>query len=97
MQAIQDIFRLWPTLVEMGKDIGSEPDTIRKWRKFGRIPPESWSAVIAAVLRKGESLTADDLMRLNTPRKPRGRPAHKASRRLARQAADRRRKAQATL
>lgn len=73
MQAIRDIFELWPTITSLAKAIDARPDTVRKWKKFGRIPQESWAAVILAVAAKGQRLTADQLLEMNAPMKPRGR------------------------
>lgn len=70
-QPFEGVFALWPTLAEMGADIKREPDTIRKWRKFGRIPPDAWPALIAAAAEKGSRLSVDGLLRLNRPRKKR--------------------------
>ena len=70
MQVIQDIFRLWGTPTELGRDIGEKPDTVRKWW-LKRIPPQHWPAVISAAARKDVTVTADDIMRLNPPRKRR--------------------------
>jgi len=64
----------------MAVDIGAQPDTVRKWRKFGRIPQDSWQVVIAAAAAKGHSITLDTFVSLNTPMKQRGRPAHKSGR-----------------
>jgi hypothetical protein len=77
MQAIQDIFGIWPTLVDMATAIGAKPDTVYRWQKKGRIPEDSWQAVIDAAVVRGQPLTAGDLLAVNTPPKLRGRPAHK--------------------
>lgn len=77
MQALQDIFDLWPTLAEMARSTGRKYDRVRKWQKAKRIPEDSWQAVIDAALVKGRVLTAADLLAANAPPKLRGRPAHK--------------------
>jgi hypothetical protein len=82
MQAIHDIFRIWPTYSAMAKDIGQAPDTVRKWW-LKRIPAEHWMATIEAANKLTVTLTPEDLMRLNPPRKVRDpstyrrRKAHK--------------------
>lgn len=76
MQEIQDIFRLWNSPTEMARDIGQKPDTVRKW--WGeRIPNEHWPAVIHAAARKDVTLTADEILRLNPPRKRRDPDSYK--------------------
>ena len=59
----------------MAEAVGVKPDTVRKWKKYGRIPSDSWNAVIAAVYRRGGQLSLDQILRFNAPMKPRGRPA----------------------
>jgi hypothetical protein len=54
----------------MAKEIGQQSDTVRKWW-MKRIPTEHWPAVIEAASRQERTLTAEDLMRLNPPRKVR--------------------------
>lgn len=68
MEHIRDVFNLWPKYAAMAKDIEQEPDTVRKWW-MKRIPHQHWPVVIAAAHRHDVTLTAEDLMRLNPPRK----------------------------
>ena len=77
MQAIQDIFGIWPTPTDMARAIGAKPDTVLKWSRKGRIPEDSWQSVIDAAMVRGRALTAADILAANTPPKLRGRPAHK--------------------
>lgn len=77
IQTVQDIFDLWSTISEMATAISERADTVRKWKKFSRIPQGAWRSVIDAALLKGVMLTVDDIMKINTPMKPQGRPAHK--------------------
>lgn len=83
MQAIHDIFALWPTISKFARDLGNDPDTVRKWKKFGRIPQEEWPNVISAAAKRGKTLTLEDIMGANAPMKPRGRPRHKIRARRA--------------
>jgi hypothetical protein len=68
MQALTDVFDIWPSLAEMARDIGIEYQTVAKWSQRGRIPPESWDAVIEAAKRKKVTVTPGLLNRLNAPR-----------------------------
>lgn len=77
MQALQDIFGIWPDLSSMATAIGQKPDTVYRWSKKGRIPEDSWQSVIDAAVVRGRQLTASDLLAANKPPKLRGRPAHK--------------------
>lgn len=77
MQAIHDIFSLWPTVAAFANDLKARPDTVRKWKKFQRIPQESWEDVISAAASRGMNLTVTDIIAANAPMKQRGRPALK--------------------
>jgi hypothetical protein len=77
MQGLRDIFSLWPTTKSMAEDIGAKPDRVRKWKKFSRIPSDSWEAVVSAVNRRGGAVTLAQLLTFNAPMKPRGRPSRK--------------------
>lgn len=78
MQALHDIFGIWNHKIPiMAASIGAKTDTVRKWKRHGRIPEDSWQAVIDAALVRGRSLTAGDLLAANRVPKQRGRPAHK--------------------
>jgi len=91
MQALQDIFAIWgDSIGVMAAAVGAKYDTVRKWRKSGRIPEDSWQAVIDAAMVRGRSLTASDLLAMNKPPKLRGRPAHKVKRLRRRKKTDER-------
>jgi hypothetical protein len=77
MRQIHEIFQLWDSTTQMAAAISARPDTVRKWKKFKRIPQDAWRSVIDAALVKGTELTVDDIMAMNEPMKQRGQPAHK--------------------
>lgn len=68
MEAIEDIFGIWPSLAAMARDIGRDYQTVAKWAQRKRIPPESWDVVIAAAARREVPITPGLLNSLNTPR-----------------------------
>lgn len=68
LTSIEQIFGLWPTQVEMAREVGVEWQACAKWSQRKRIPPEAWDAVIAAAKRKGRRLTPGQLNKLNKPR-----------------------------
>lgn len=68
LTSIEQIFDLWPTQVEMARDVGVEWQACAKWSQRKRIPPEAWDAVIAAARRKGKRLSPGQLNKLNRPR-----------------------------
>ena len=61
MQTIVDIFRIWPTTAAMASEVHQKYDTVRKWKKFGRIPATSWEAVIEAAAARGKRVTPEEL------------------------------------
>lgn len=77
MQALHDIFAIWPSVADMARSIRRKPDTVLKWRKNKRIPEDSWQAVIDGAFVRGHVLTAADLLAANRPFRLRGRAAHK--------------------
>jgi hypothetical protein len=74
MQAHFNIFGIWTTWTELARDISAKPDTVRKWKKFHRIPQEYWQSIIDAAALKRKRITVADIMAFNAPMKPRGRP-----------------------
>lgn len=74
MQAVHDIFRFWNSTAEFAKAIHERPDTVRKWKKFHRIPEEAWERVIVAAAAKGHAISLGDIMAANRPMLRRGRP-----------------------
>lgn len=70
MQVIGDITpTVWPTAKAMADDIDEPYEKVRKWLQRGRIPDYAWPVVIR---KSNGSLTAEKLLKLNQPRKPRG-------------------------
>lgn len=68
ISSIKEIFQIWESLAQMARELGIEYQTVCKWQQRGRIPPESWDAVIAAALKKGKTVSVVELNRVNKPR-----------------------------
>lgn len=77
MQAIDDIFELWPDLTAFAAAVGQKRDTVYRWQRSGRIPDTAWDDVIAAAKKLGKKLTVEQLHSANRPSRQRGAPAHK--------------------
>lgn len=77
MQALQDIFAIWPDLDQMASAIGQKKDTVYRWMKSGRIPETHWTRIIEAAALRETLVTIADLYRVNRVAKQRGYPAHK--------------------
>lgn len=72
MQAIRDITSaVWPSVRAMAADIGEDYETARKWLQRGRIPERVWPALIRRSAHTDRPITADQLLKLNRPRKKR--------------------------
>lgn len=69
MQAIEDIFQIWPTTADLAREVNQNYDTVRKWKEHGRIPATAWRAVIIAAAKRERIISVDDLMRTVVPRR----------------------------
>jgi hypothetical protein len=67
-QDLEDVFGIWASLAEMARDLDVDYYRVTKWSQRGRIPPESFPAVIEAARRRRVSLNDALLNRLNAPR-----------------------------
>lgn len=65
---LEDVFSIWESDAEMAREVGVPYDRGAKWKQRGRIPPESFPAVIEAAEREGVLLSIELLTRLNAPR-----------------------------
>jgi hypothetical protein len=91
VRKIEDVFRLWPTLVEMANAVDMPYDRVRMWKNARRIPWHAWDEVIGAAAKRGILITHQQLSALNAPTRRMGRPTARshaarrgAARRLAR-------------
>lgn len=76
MQALDDIFAIWPDISTLATALQEEPDTVYRWKKRHRIPERVWPGVITAALGRGKVLTIADMHAANRPPHKRG-TAHK--------------------
>lgn len=67
MQALQDIFAIWPSLQAMASDLDEKYDTVKRWRNRGRIPATVWPKLIEKAARREHLVTAAQLLQLNKP------------------------------
>ena len=78
MQAIHDIFQIWPSIGQMATDINELEDTVYRWKRRGRIPEEAWPRIIEKAAKYEKLVTASQLLTLNGPVGRRGRPRKSA-------------------
>lgn len=69
MNRISDVFAVWPTDADLGRDIGISYPTVSAWKQRGSIPAPYWRDVIRAARRRGHpELTAELLVDLHARR-----------------------------
>ena len=66
MQNVSDIFAVWPTDADLGRDIGMPYPTVSAWKQRGSIPAAYWREIIRAARKRGHpEVTADLLVDLH--------------------------------
>lgn len=56
---------MWPTAVELARQIGVGSVSVRAWRRRNSIPVRHWPALVEAARRRGASLDNDVLVRIH--------------------------------
>lgn len=69
MQAISDIFAIWPSTKEMADDLGQKYDTVLRWKLRKRIPSTAWPTIIEKAAARETLVTAAQLLAANAPRR----------------------------
>jgi hypothetical protein len=62
MQAQLDIFNIWTSIKDMADDLNEKYDTVKHWRARRRIPSKKWPKVIEKAARRGQLVTATQLL-----------------------------------
>lgn len=66
MRSVLDIFALWPSDAELGRDIGLRYNTVSAWKQRGSIPGAYWRDLVRAAQRRGHfGVTAEILADLH--------------------------------
>lgn len=66
MRNIAQIFSLWPTDADLGREIGMPYPTVAAWKQRGSIPAAYWRDIIRAARKRGHpEITADLLVDLH--------------------------------
>jgi hypothetical protein len=66
MQSVADIFALWRSDADLGRDIGLPYPTVAAWKQRGSIPAAYWRDLIRAAQGRGHlNVTADLLAELH--------------------------------
>lgn len=63
MKSISEVFSVWPSDADLGRDIGVSYPTVSSWKQRGSIPAAYWRDIIrAACKRNHPEITADLLV-----------------------------------
>jgi hypothetical protein len=65
MQAISDIFSIWPSLSVMAGELGQPYDRVQKWHARKRIPVTAWPVVIEKAAMRETLVTMPELAAMN--------------------------------
>lgn len=69
MKGIDQILALWPSLAEVGRDLGVPYSTVAAWKQRGSIPVAYWRALTEAARVRGlREVTSGLLVELHDPR-----------------------------
>lgn len=68
MNSVDDILALWPSMADLGRDLGVPYSTVTAWKQRGSIPVTHWRALIeAARSRRLRDVTSELLVELHDP------------------------------
>ena len=66
MKGIDRILRLWPSIADLGRDLGVPYPTVAAWKQRGSIPVAYWRALIDAARSRGlREITSELLVELH--------------------------------
>ncbi len=75
MNCVCDVFAVWPTDADLGRDIGISYPTVSAWKQRGSIPAPYWRDIIRAARRRGHpEVTAELLVDLHAREETSGVP-----------------------
>lgn len=63
MDSVDDIIGLWPSMADLGRDLGLPYPTVAAWKQRGSIPVTYWRELVRAAQQRGyHEVTADLLV-----------------------------------
>jgi hypothetical protein len=66
MKHVDEIFGIWASMAEIGRDLGLPYTTVAAWKQRGSIPVAYWLGIISAARRRGHpEVTAELLIELH--------------------------------
>lgn len=64
LHRMERIFKIWPSLADMARDLGENPITVRHWRRRESIPAKFDTRIIEAAAKRGATVTYEQLAHL---------------------------------
>jgi len=69
MKGIDQILALWPSIADLGRDLGVPYSTVAAWKQRGSIPVAYWRGLTQAARSRGlREVTSELLVALHDPR-----------------------------
>jgi hypothetical protein len=62
MKGADDIIGQWPSMADLGRDLGLPYSTVAAWKQRGSIPVSYWRQIIHAAQRRGYRAVTADLL-----------------------------------
>lgn len=62
MNSVDDITGLWPSMAELGRDLGVPYSTVAAWKQRGSIPVAYWRDLVRAAGQRGYRAVTADLL-----------------------------------
>jgi len=62
MKSIGELFDIWPSMADMGRDLDLPYPTVAAWKQRGSIPVAYWRGIIAAARSRGHRDVNGDLL-----------------------------------
>jgi hypothetical protein len=76
MKRVDDIMGLWPSMADLGRDLGLPYPTVAAWKQRGSIPVAYWRDLVGAAHRRGfREVDAEMLITVHeqaAPKRPSG-------------------------
>lgn len=67
MHRMDYIFKTWPTMADMAREIGADPIAVRHWKRRKSIPGAYDARIVAAAAKRGAVITYEELAKMRDP------------------------------
>jgi hypothetical protein len=62
MKSVGELFDLWPSMADLGRDLDLPYSTVAAWKQRGSIPVAYWRGIIDAARKRGHGKVNGDLL-----------------------------------